>query len=127
VSAVVYHMARLHARDEARHIAHTRAECAEATRRVAPWRRAALAPLVGIALDRFAERLYYPPAALYTAARLPPEVDWRGLARGNPVRRELVAEATKPTVEFLRSLGWRIRSRHAWPMRSSRVRAPADC
>jgi hypothetical protein len=113
VSAVVYHMARLHARDEARHIAHTRAECAAATRKLAPWRRVVLARLVGIALDRFADRLYYPPAALYAAAGLPQGVDWRGLARANPERRALVAEATKPTLDFLRSVGWRIRSRHA--------------
>lgn len=113
LSAVVYHMARLHARDEARHIAHTRAACAEATRRVASWRRAALAPLVGAAFDRFAGRLYYPPPALYAAAGLPRELDWRRLARANPARRALVVEATKPTLEFLRSIGWHIRSRHA--------------
>jgi hypothetical protein len=108
LSAVVYHMARLHVRDEALHIAHTRAACAEATRRLPAWRRALGSPLVAAAIDRFARRLYYPPRSLYAAAGLPAGVDWRGLARANPVRRTLVAEATAPTREFLRSIGWRI-------------------
>jgi hypothetical protein len=108
VSAVVYHMARLHARDEARHIAHTRAACAEAVRRLAPWQRAALSPVVATAIAQHARRLYYPPRALYVGAGLPPQTDWRALARANPVRREFVAQATAPTIEFLRSVGWRV-------------------
>jgi len=108
LSAVVYHMARLHVRDEARHIAHTRAECAAATRRLPAWRRALLSPLVAAALDVLAQRLYYPRRALYACAGLPREVDWRALARANPARREFVAQATASTVEFLRSVGWRI-------------------
>jgi hypothetical protein len=110
LSAVVYHMARLHVRDEARHIAHPRAECAEATRRLPAWRRAMLSPLVGAALGAMAERVYYPPGALYAWAGLPSDTDWRSLARANPVRRRLVAQSTRPTGEFLRAIGWRIRS-----------------
>ncbi len=110
LSAVVYHMARLHMRDEARHIAHTRAECAEATRRLPAWRRAMLSPLVAAALDAFARRLYYPPPALYAYAGLPRGVDWRRLARGNATRREFMSRATAPTVQFLRSIGWRVGS-----------------
>jgi hypothetical protein len=108
VSAVVYHMARLHARDEARHIAHTRAACAEAVARLAPWRRTALSPIVALAVAQHARRLYYPPRALYLGAGLPAQIDWRALARANPVRRTFVAQAVAPTVEFLRSLGWRV-------------------
>jgi hypothetical protein len=108
MSAVVYHMARLHVRDEALHIAHTRAACAAATRRLPALRRALASPLVAAAIDRFARRLYYPPRALYAAAGLPQAVDWRGLARANPVRREFVAAATAPTRAFLRSIGWRV-------------------
>lgn len=109
VSAVVYHMARLHAREEARHIAHTRAACAEAVRRMPGWRRAALSPLIGLAFSGFADRLYYPQRAVYLAAGLPGEVDWRALARANPVRRRCVAQAAAPTLDFLRGLGWSVR------------------
>lgn len=108
VSAVVYHMARLHARDEARHIAHTRAVCAAAVGRLAPWRRRLLSPLVAAGLAQHARRLYYPPQALYAGAGLPARVDWRALARANPVRRAFVAEAIAPTAAFLRSIGWRV-------------------
>jgi hypothetical protein len=110
VSAVVYHMARLHVRDEARHIAHTRAACAEATRRLPRWRRALLSPLVQLAFDAFAERLYYPPRALYRCAGLPPGVDWRKLARASAARRSFVERATRPTLDFLRGAGWAVRS-----------------
>jgi P-aminobenzoate N-oxygenase AurF len=110
VSAVVYHMARLHVRDEARHIAHTRAACAEATRRLPRWRRVVLSPLVQLAFDALADRLYYPPSALYMCAGLPSDVAWPRLARTSAVRRRLVAQATAPTLNFLRSLGWRIRA-----------------
>jgi hypothetical protein len=109
VSAIVYHMARLHVRDEALHIAHTRAACAAATRRLRAWRRALASPLVAAAIDRFAQRLYYPPCALYAAAGLPAGTDWRRLARLNPARRAFVADATAPTREFLRSISWRLR------------------
>lgn len=108
VSAVVYHMARLHARDEARHIAHTRAACADAVGRLSPWQRAALSPFVAVAVAQHARRLYYPPRALYLGAGLPPQVDWRALACASSVRRAFVAEAVAPTIAFLRSLGWRV-------------------
>jgi hypothetical protein len=110
VSAVVYHMARLHVREEARHIAHTRAACAAATRRLPRWRRAALSPLVELAFRAFADRLYYPPRALYAGAGLPEEADWRGLAAASPARRAFVARATAPTLDFLRGAGWSVGS-----------------
>ena len=106
VSAVVYHMARLHVRDEARHVAHTRAECAEAMRRLPRWGARLLSPLVGLALGQFARGLYYPPAALYEAAGLPPGTDWRGLALRSEARQRFVARAMAPTIDFLRSVGW---------------------
>lgn len=109
VSAVVYHMARLHVRDEARHVAHTRAACAEALRRVPPWRLRLLAPFVQAAITRFARDLYYPPRALYEAAALPPSADWHALARRSAVRRRLLARALRPTLEFLRAAGWRLK------------------
>lgn len=111
VSAVVYHMARLHVRDEARHIAHTRVACTEAAQRLPRWLRAALSPLVQLAFNGFVDRLYYPSRALYVCAGLPEEVDWRGLARTNAVRRSFVAQVAEPTLDFLRSLGWTIRLR----------------
>jgi hypothetical protein len=108
VSAVVYHMARLHVRDEARHVAHTRAECAEAMRRLPRWRARLLSPLVALALRRFAVSLYYPPAALYEAAGLPPGTDWRSLALRSGGRQRFVARAMAPTVDFLRGVGWAV-------------------
>lgn len=108
VSAVVYHMARLHVRDEARHVAHTRAACAQATRRVARWRLRLLSPLVQAAIGRFARDLYYPPRALYRAAALPDVADWHALARRSVGRRTLLARAMRPTLEFLRATGWRL-------------------
>lgn len=108
VSAVVYHMARLHVRDEARHIAHTRAACAEATARLARWQRAALSPLVRLAVHRFVEQLYYPPRALYACAGLPAQIDWHAAARSSPVRRAFVSELTAPTIAFLRGVGWHL-------------------
>jgi hypothetical protein len=65
-----------------------------------------LSPLVAAALDVLAS----PPRALYACAGLPREVDWRGLARANPARREFIAQAAASSVEFLRSAGWRIGS-----------------
>ncbi len=109
VSAVVYHMARIHVRDEARHVAHTRSECARATRQMPAWRRRLLSPLVQAALDGFARRMYYPPAALYEAAGLPRGTDWRALALASAPRRALVARAVRPTLEFLRAEGWSLR------------------
>jgi hypothetical protein len=109
MSAVVYHMARLHVRDEARHVAHTRSACEEAVARMSPWRRRLLSPLVDGAVDAFARRLYYPPAALYGAAGLPAGIDWRALARDGASRRRFISRATRPTREFLRSAGWRVR------------------
>lgn len=113
LSAVVYHMARLHVRDEGRHIAHTRSACAAASRRLPRWWRAALSPLVQRAFDAYTVRLYYPPRALYLCAGLPPEVDWHRLARASAGRRRFVAQATGPTLDFLRGLGWRLAPRCA--------------
>ena len=108
VSAVVYHMARLHVRDEARHVAHTRAECAEAMGRLPRWAARLISPLVALALRRFALALYYPPAALYEAAGLPAPTDWRALALRSEARRRFVARAMAPTIEFMRSVGWSV-------------------
>lgn len=110
LSAVVYHMARIHIQDEARHIAHTRAACAEACGRLASWRLRSLSPLVQMAIDRFARLLYYPPSALYAAAGLPSAVDWRGLALASEERRDFTAEAIQPTLAFLRTIGWTLRT-----------------
>jgi hypothetical protein len=109
VSAVVYHMARLHVRDEARHVAHTRSACEEAVARMAPWRRRLLSPLVDAAIDAFARRLYFPPAAIYEAAGLPPGTDWRALALRSAPRRRFAARSTRSTREFLGAAGWRLR------------------
>jgi hypothetical protein len=115
LSAVVYHMARLHTREEAHHIAHTRAACAAATRGLPRRGRAALSPLVELAFSGFARRLYYPRPALYAGAGLPADVDWHGLARRNPARAAFAAGATAPTRDFLRGIGWSIRAPRAEP------------
>lgn len=112
LSSLVYHMATLHAIDEARHIAHARASCEDRAMRVGTLRKRLLSPVLGIAFDRFADYLFYPSARLYATAGLPGGADWPLLARRNAVRRRFVAYAVMPTLAFLRGLGWRIRSSH---------------
>lgn len=110
ISALVYHMTTLHIIDEARHIAHSRAMCSARSHTIAPWRKVLLSPLLARALKDFARFLFYPPAALYRLAGLPPAQDWRRLATSNPQRRQFVAQAVKPTSEYLQSEGWQLRA-----------------
>lgn len=109
ISSLVYHMTTLHIIDEARHIAHSRAMCSARSRAIAPWRKVLLSPLLTRSLKDFAGYLFYPPAVLYRLAGLPAGQDWRRLARSNPGRRQFVAQAMRPTVEYLQSEGWHLR------------------
>ena len=108
VSSLVYHMATLHIIDEARHIAHARAVCGEASRALPAWRRRLLSPLLSHALHEFVDFVFFPPAELYALARLPAGENWRALALCSPQRCGFAAQAAKPTAEFLRSEGWRL-------------------
>lgn len=110
LSAVVYRMAQLHGRDEAAHAAYARARCEEATRGLREWRRMALSPVLSRMLEAFATYLYFPPWTVYRCAGLPPGKAWRSLARRNPARRQQAAAMMRPTVEFLRRIGWRVAS-----------------
>lgn len=112
VSPLLHQMTTLHIVDQARHIAHARAAFEQAMRRQPRWRRAVLSPLLSSAIDAFVNHLFIPPAAIYSAARLPASVPWRQRAQDNPRRREWIAQAIKPTFEFLRTQGWHITSRY---------------
>jgi hypothetical protein len=113
LSAVVYRVARIHSRDEAKHAAYARTHCEEATRRLHDWQRALLAPLVSRILDAFARYIYFPPRAVYRCAGLVPPQSWRARALGNPVRLAQAGAMLRPTLEFLRRAGWRVSSRYA--------------
>jgi hypothetical protein len=108
VSALAQQMATMHTIAEARHIAHARAMCGESSRSLPAWRRRTLSPLLDRGMRQYAGYVFYPPAELYRLAGLPPGPDWHALAAHNPRRRQLVARAIKPTVDFLREQGWRI-------------------
>lgn len=112
VSALVFHMSTLHIIDEARHIAHARAMCAESAAGLSGWRRRVASPLVERALRDYARFLFYPPALVYAAAGLPARHDWPVLARRNAQRRRIVAQAVLPTQQFLVSAGWHVRAPH---------------
>lgn len=112
VSPLIQQMTTLHIIDQARHIAHARAACEEATRVQPQWRRTVLSPLLSRTVDAFIRHLFFPPTDIYGAARLPGAVPWVELARHNPRRMEWVAQAVKPTFEFLRAQGWHIASRY---------------
>jgi hypothetical protein len=108
LSAVVYRIAQIHGRDEASHASYARLRCEEETIRLPAWRRALLAPALSRALIAFSTYLYFPPTAVYRCAGLPPGTRWRSLALRNPARRNEVRGMSRPTVQFLRRLGWSV-------------------
>ncbi len=110
LSAVVYRMARLHGRDEAAHAAYARARCEQATLALRGWQRRARSLVLSRMLEAFATYLYFPPGGVYRSAGLPPGTAWRSLALRNPERRQQAAGMMRPTVEFLRRIGWRVGS-----------------
>lgn len=109
LSALIYHMTMLHIIDEARHIAHSRAACAEAAQALPRWRRRLCAPLLSAALRGYAAYVYYPPQEVYARAGLPRGIDWRRAARANETRRRFVRHALQPTMAFLDGCGWKVR------------------
>ncbi len=111
LSAVVYHVARTHIRDEALHAAYARGQCADATQRCPRWRRRMLSPALSRMIDLYAGYLYFPPATTYERAGLVPGEAWRARALANPVRRAEVAAMLRPTLDFLRRVGWPVTSR----------------
>lgn len=108
LSAVVYRVAQIHSRDEATHAAYARSQCEEATKRLDTWQRALVTPLLQRLLRAFARHVYFPPVAVYDRAGLVPAARWRARALRNSVRRTQVGEMLRPTVEFLRRIGWRV-------------------
>jgi hypothetical protein len=108
LSAVVYRMATLHARDEAGHAALARANCEQSTARLPAWRRALLSPALAATIALLVRQIHYPPLWVYDGAGLQPAVRWRRAARANPIRGALAHEMVAPTRAFLRRVGWRI-------------------
>lgn len=113
LSAVVYHVAQLHTRDEAVHAAYARSHCEEATARLRQWQRAMLSPVLSRLVDVFARYTYFPPAEVYRRAGLAAPDRWRERALRNPGRRALAGAMLRPTLQFLRRVGWRVSSRYA--------------
>lgn len=109
VCAVVYHLATLQVMDETRHIALARANCEEVSQRLSGWQRALQAPLLSRFVGALARHLFYPPSVVYAAAGFERPRTWQQLARTNPVRQRLVEHSVKPTLDFLRAQGWRVR------------------
>jgi hypothetical protein len=108
LSAVVYRMATLHARDEASHAALARAHCEQATARLPAWRRALLSPALAATIALLVRQIHSPPAWVYESAGLQPAARWRRAARANPIRGALARETVAPTRAFLQRAGWRI-------------------
>ena len=111
LSTVVYRIAQLHVRDEASHASYARLRCEEETIRLPRWRRALLSPALSRALNAFSTYLYFPPTAVYRCAGLPCGTRWRSLALRNATRRQEVHTMLRPTVQFLRRLGWSVSNR----------------
>lgn len=109
VCAVVYHLATLQVMDETRHIALARANCEEVSRRLTSGQRLFQSPLLSWFVRVLARYLFFPPPAVYEAAGFDRPLAWRQLARQNPVRRQLVEHAVKPSLDFLRDQGWCVR------------------
>lgn len=112
LSAVVYQIAQIHSRDEASHAAYARAHCEEATGRLRDWQRALLSPVLSRILDAFARYAYFPPTAVYECAGVVPAGRWRARALRNPERRAQAGAMLRPTLAFLRRIGWRVSSRY---------------
>lgn len=112
LSAVVYRIADIHTRDEARHCAFAREQCRQSAARCPAWKRALLSPAVSVALDLYARYVYFPMEAIYERAGLAPAHLWRARAYANPNRRDQVAQMVRSTIEFLNRSGWHVSSRY---------------
>lgn len=113
LSALVYNLAGLHMHDEAHHIAHARAMVESRLAGASAWRRRAAAAGIALVFDRFVEYVYFPAAPVYAAALGGDGARWLPLARANPARRALIADAVRPTLAFLDRAGLPVRSRYA--------------
>lgn len=112
VCAVVHQMATLHIMDESRHIALARASFADASQRLRRSQRLLLSPALAALYRSFARYLFFPPVGVYQSAGFDRPRVWRERALGNPVRRRHVGQAVKPTLDFLRDQGWRVKAPH---------------
>jgi hypothetical protein len=112
VSAVIYHMATLRIMDQSRHIALARASFTAASQRLAAWQRLLQSAVLSRLLHAFARSLFFPPAIVYQTAGLDRPRTWRQRALANPARRRQAQQAVKPTFDFLRGQGWRVRGLH---------------
>jgi hypothetical protein len=113
VCAVVYHLTTLQVMDGTRHIALARAKFEDVSQRMSSWQRLVQSPLLSGLLRALGGYLFFPPAAVYEAAGFERPRSWQERARANPTRRRFAEQAIKPTLDFLRDQGWRVRGLNA--------------
>lgn len=97
-----------HIIDEARHIAYAREVLEQRLGALSSWKRTLLGPIVQKLLRQFIQIFYYPRPELYQLAGLFPGKEWARLAQRNPRRGEFVDHCVNPTLQMLRSRGFRI-------------------
>lgn len=95
----------LHRREEARHIAFAQMRLARDLPRLSRAARAALTPILRLALHRFVAACFYPPPAVYRAAGLEDAAGLARRVRRCPERAALAAQCLEPARRFLADLG----------------------
>ncbi|MGM0476698.1 MAG: diiron oxygenase [Pseudomonadota bacterium] len=101
VDPVAHAIARIHTRDEARHIAHAREQLQKRLGTMPRWRRRLLGVPIRRLFGQFVRALYLPEPALYERAGLTPGRDWARRAATNPERVAFIDTCVAPTRETL--------------------------
>lgn len=108
INPLIQKMCRLHAIDEARHIARSRHTLEQSLASASAIQRSLLTPVARALLAQFARTFYLPSPAVYELAGLGQGQHWRELARRNPVRVAFVAQCLRPTLHLLQRHGFHI-------------------
>ena len=111
VHPVTAAMCRMHAIDEARHLAFSRARLADAWDAAGPLARRSAALVASRVLSELTDLYFLPPASLYAAAGLGDGRRLRIAARASPARRAFIARCVEPTARLLAGMGIPVRAR----------------
>ena len=101
VDPAAHAIARIHSRDEARHIAHAREQLRTRLDAMPRWRRQLLGVPIRRLFGQFVRALYLPEPALYERAGLTPGRDWARRAATNPERIAFIDTCVAPTRDVL--------------------------